>query len=472
VKLYSMAPFLWAQWGNETLLTNDAGRHIFIPQDEFHLFVENKLAKDTQVYKQLVENGFTYSGPKEIYLDRWSQEVRHYKGCLFSATQLFILVLTDACNQRCVYCQASAGRTRLGMTAETAIKTIDLAFSSPADTIMVEFQGGEPMLNPSALKAAVLHAEERRKATGKNLSMAIVTNLTNDGEDLIGWLLDRDVGISTSLDGPPCVHDRNRPMADWTGSYDKFQRGIQSYQMACTRRGKNPEIQAIQTTTRYSLPYAREIIDEYQKLGVKAVYLRPLTPLGAAANHWDIIGYTPSEYLTFYRGALAYMLELAKSGIQIREVTASTYLRRILLHEAVYHTEFRSPCGGGVGQMAIQYNGDVYTCDEGRMLATCGDTAFRLGTVDESYRKLIASPVVYALCTASCIEGLPGCCDCVFQPFCSTCPVVTYGIRKDLFEHGEGSYHCEIAKGILGLLFSLIHDADEVTMGILCQWAQ
>ena len=122
--------------------------------------------------------------------------------------------------------------------------------------------------------------------------------------------------------------------------------------------------------------------------------------------------------------------------------------------------------------MAIQYNGDVYTCDEARMLGASGDTSFKIGTVDDSYATLIASPVVHALCTASCIEGLPECCDCVYQPFCSTCPVVTFGLEKDIFSHQFESYHCKISKGIFDYLFSLIHNADSKDMEILERWAE
>jgi uncharacterized protein len=472
MQTYTLAPFFWAPWGSEMLLTNDAGRHQFLSRDDFRLLVDKQLPPSSAAYTALQDNGLIMTGSDEVFLERWAQELRRYKGCHFTATQLFILVLTDACNQQCIYCQASTGHGRNMMTVETAQKAVELAFSSPADSISIEFQGGEPTLNLAALQAAVLRAEECRKTSGKNLAMAIVTNLTNVSAEMVDWLLDHDVGVSTSLDGPPAVHNGNRPMNGTSGSYNALMEGIHLYQAACVRHGKSLTIQAIQTTTRLSLSHSAEIVNEYRKLGAEAVYLRPLTPLGFAAKNWNEIGFSPAAYLAFYRQAVRTLLGLVKEGVKIREVTASNYLRKILLHEAVYHTEFRSPCGGGIGQMAIQYNGDVYTCDEGRMLGYSGDDSFRLGTVDDSYQQLISSPVVHALCTASCLEGLPGCCDCVYQPFCATCPVVTYGLEGDIFSHRAGLYRCEITKGILDFLFSIIHDADEEEQVILRKWAQ
>ena len=469
---YNMAPFFWGKQGKNVLLTNDAGRYVFLTYDELQHFVDRSMQESSSVYAKLLADGFLFNGPKEIYLDKWATEIRQYKSCHLTATQLFILVLTDACNQCCIYCQASAGEHQHMMDIETARRSIELAFSSPADSITIEFQGGEPALNPSVLQMAVLYAEECQKTSGKNLSMAIVTNLTHGDYALLGWLLDHNVNISTSLDGPQTVHNINRAMLDHSGSYEALAKGIRLYQTMCATRGKSTRLQAIQTTTRFSLPYAAEIVSEYQEMGADALYLRPLTPLGYAAKNWAKIGYNADEYLSFYRQAVTKMLMQCRTGRIIREITAGTYLRRILCHQAVYHTEFRSPCGGGVGQMAIHYNGDVYTCDEGRMLASSGDEAFKLGTVQDSYRQLISSPVVHALCTASCIEGLPSCCECVYLPFCSTCPIVTYGLEGDIFSKQAQTYRCDIAKGILDFLFSLVESADERDIAILKDWAQ
>ena len=52
--------------------------------------------------------------------------------------------------------------------------------------------------------------------------------------------------------------------------------------------------------------------------------------------------------------------------------------------------ELRSPCGAAMGQMAYYYNGNVYTCDEGRMLAEMGNSAFCLGSaLKNDYNELM-----------------------------------------------------------------------------------
>ncbi|MVX65535.1 hypothetical protein GKZ28_17780 [Clostridium chromiireducens] len=45
-------------------------------------------------------------------------------------------------------------------------------------------------------------------------------------------------------------------------------------------------VQAIQTTSKFSIRYPKETVDEYVSLGLKTIYVRPLTPMGYAAKFW------------------------------------------------------------------------------------------------------------------------------------------------------------------------------------------
>ncbi len=96
--------------------------------------------------------------------------------------------------------------------------------------------------------------------------------------------------------------------------------------------------------------------------------------------------------------------------------------------------ELRSPCGATLGQMSYYYDGNIFTCDEGRMLYEMGDSSFLLGNVyNDSYMDMIGSDICKTLCKSSIIESLPKCNNCVYQPYCGTCPVVNYASDKDLF---------------------------------------
>ena len=74
------------------------------------------------------------------------------------------------------------------------------------------------------------------------------------------------------------------------------------------------QIGAIETTTRFSLKYPREIVHAYIDMGFESIFIRPLTPLGKAAKSWEKIGYTSEEFIGFYRQALDELIEINKKG--------------------------------------------------------------------------------------------------------------------------------------------------------------
>lgn len=254
------------------------------------------------------------------------------------------------------------------------------------------------------------------------------------------------------------------------GAYG-WQHGAALYRSLLSEARRDVTISAIQTTTRTSLSHPTDIVDEYIRHGMYQLYIRPLTPLGYAASRWDQIDYTPEEYLKFYKAVIDYMLTLNRAGTFVSEATASVYLARMLNNESVSHMEHRSPCGGAVGQMAVNFDGSIYTYDEARMLANMGDNSFYLGNVTNSYFELITSPAAHAVCTASCIESLPFCSECVYSPYCAVCPVVNYSLEGDLISHKKENYHCKIAKGIIEYLFSIIKRADPNDMETFHKWA-
>lgn len=470
--MYKLSFFNFERFAQDRfLLTNDLGRFTFLDQAAFEAMRAGKLDREAPEYALLRDQGFLYEGSAQDYVREWQHCYSATKECLLSSTQLFILALTTACNQRCAYCQAGRAREASFMSEEVCQKALDMAFQSPAAHITIEFQGGEPTLNPAALRFAVPYAKKIADAAGKQVHFALVTNLTAPDADLLEWLISEGIGISTSLDGPQWLHDRNRPLATGESTYAKWSSGLELCRKLCAKYGVSDEIGAIQTTTRASLAHPREIVEAYIAKGYHVLYVRPLTPLGCAAEEWKEIGYSAREYLRFYAALLDELLRRCMEGYFIAETTASLYLRRILRHESVGHTELRSPCGAAVGQMAINPDGQVYTCDEGRMLANMGDHAFRLGTVDDSYERLVSSPVAHAACTASCVEALPLCSGCVYSPFCSVCPVVNYSLERDLISHDPKGYKCEISKGILRLLFERLDAGTEREREILCRWA-
>lgn len=471
---YEMNYFNFKQFGDKYLLTNDTGRFIFLCNDEFQMLVNNNLSDNQELINKLISGRFIFNKHKELFVDEVLPEVRKQKNYLFGGTQLHIFILTKDCNQKCIYCQASAKDhffNDSNMSKEIAERAVDLALQAPSRNLAFEFQGGEPLLNFTVLKHIVEYTKGKNRDNQKNITFNLVSNLIALDDDMLDFLVNNKVSICTSLDGNEYLHKINRP-CDIEDYHKIIKNNISKINnISSDGDGLFGKVQAIQTTTKHSLKYAREIVDEYISLGFNSLFIRPLTPLGFAKERWNKIGYTPEEFLTFYKDILDYTIELAIEGVNISETYTTLLLKKILGNFPVNFMELRSPCGGAIGQLAYHYNGNVYTCDEGRMLSETGDDSFKLGDVfTSSYHQLIENPITKAICISSCLETIPGCQECAYNPYCGTCPIYNYVQEGSIFAIMPANYKCKINKGIMDYLFSKINENDEKVMSVFRKW--
>ena len=461
--------FNFQKFNDKVLITNDLGKYAFLTAGEFKNFIMDKLDENNECYSILKDRYFLIPDDFSSFAEETVPILRSLKQYVFTATALHIFAITNMCNMRCVYCQANTTLSHYNglMSKETGIKAIDLAMQSPAKCMTFEFQGGEPLLNFDVFKSMIERAEELNSRYKKDLQFTIVTNLIALDEEKLEYMMNHNISICTSLDGNKIVHDKNRPLFGGGASFTYVISNINRI------RSKGIEIGAIETTTRYSLQNAKEIVDTYIENGINSIFVRPLSPLGFAKENWNEIGYTPERYLAFYKEILEYIIYVNQNGIYFPEATATFFLKKILSSSSDNYMELRSPCGASIGQLSYYYNGDVFTCDEGRMIFESGDSAFRLGNVYENtYDDLINAPACKAVCAASVIETLPDCCECVYHPFCGVCPAVIYAMNNDLFSNIPNSYRCKINKGILDLLFDYLLKNDNKIIDVFFSWIE
>ncbi|MBR2744783.1 MAG: His-Xaa-Ser system radical SAM maturase HxsB [Clostridia bacterium] len=461
--MYKLNYFNFEERENNYLITNDLGKYQFLSKDNFKkLMMKEELEND--IKEQLIQKRFIYDENSEIFANKSYLEVRKQKNYIFTPTALHIIVVTKNCNFNCVYCQAGnlSQKENFNMDIDTAKRCVDIALQSPTKYITIEFQGGEPLLNFDVIKFIVKYANEN--ANGKYIEYNLVSNLTLLTDDMIQFIKDNNLIVCTSIDGNRELQNKNRPYAN-NDSYNETIKKIKQLQE------HNIPVSAIQTTTRYSLNKYKEIVDEYINLGFKDLFVRPLTQLGKADRNWEKIGYSAEEFIEFYKNILSYIIEKNKEGINISERHSCIFLKKILANEPINYMELRSPCGGAIGQMAYYYDGNVYTCDEGRMLSEMGDDSFKIGNVFENnYNDLVKSDTTKALCVSSCLECLNKCHSCVYMPFCGTCPVTNLAQENNIFSRIPENYRCKIYKGIQDTLFGYIDNSNSEDVQILKGW--
>lgn len=445
----SPAPFNWRRLPGGVLVTACMGGWARLSSEEFRLFAAGRLKKGPALARLRAAGLLRTRLDMESLSADWSDSNDYLR----RGPGLHILVLTQRCNHRCVYCQAGEVTGR-SMTAATARRAIDTAFSAPVDGLAIEFQGGEPLMNWPVLKSAVAYARAKARRTGKDLELSVVSNFSLMDAAKAAFLIENGVAVCTSLDGPAGLHDANRPYSGGS-AHASAARWIEHFRRA---RGAEPPggPSALLTVTRASLGRAREIVDEYARLGLPYVFPRPLSPMGLARRRWAEIGYSPSEFLAFYGEALRRVLELNLAGRRIKEKTAFLAVKKILGSQDNRYVDLRCPCGAGLGQLAYDWDGGVYTCDEGRMLARDGDLSFRLGSVGDGYAALIDAEPVKVCAVASSLDLQPSCARCAYRPYCGVCPAYNSSLQGGPWGNMAANGRCEIMKGTFDLLFGLL----------------
>ena len=457
--------FNFKEFEGKFLLTNDLGSHLFVSQEDFKRIIKNDIESDSQLEKHLLEKNIIYGETNLQYSSFLKHDMHRIKGHVAMSTSLHIFVVTTDCNMCCVYCQANNGATcsSLYMNKEIARKSVDVALQSPARYLNFEFQGGEPLLNFETVKFIVDYTEVHKEK--HEIKYNLVSNLTLITDEMLDFFQEHNFGISTSIDGPEMIHNANRPFQDGTGTFDKVVDSVRR------TRERGIHVGAIQTTTRETLLYPIESVRAYKELGFESIFIRPLTPLGRATHNWDKVGYSPEEFLTFYTQALDEMIQINRIERFLKEDHAAILLCKIS-GMSINYMELRSPCGASIGQLAYYADGDVFSCDEGRMLHEMGDQTFRLGSVSENtFAEIINNGVCKTVCASSILETIPSCCDCVYQPYCGTCPVVNYAHSRDIIEKVPRGYRCKIYSGMLDYLFKLMLDGNENVIEILKTWS-
>ena len=295
----------------------------------------------------------------------------------------------------------------------------------------------------------------------------IATNLALVDEEILGFCAEEQVHISTSLDGPQDLHNGNRRRP----GRDSWQQAVAGIRRVQERLGED-RVSALMTTTEASLGRAAEIIDTYAGLGLRGVFLRPVSPYGFALRGRGGANYDVGRWLEFYAAGLDRIVELNRQGVPMVEMYASIIAKKMLTNADPGYVDLTSPAGIGIGALVYNYDGDIYASDEGRMLAEMGDRTFRLGTVqDSSYADIMLSDALLNPLTESITLSAPMCATCAFEPYCGADPVFHHATMGDFTGHKALSAFCRRNMGVFTLLLRKIRD-DPYFRDLLWRWAQ
>jgi len=381
---------------NRFLVANIVGDLLLLTGEELERVISLGIRPGDGLYERAFEKLLVAGKNQRAQLQLLALRLRSRMAFLREPTALHLFVVTLRCEHSCPYCQVSrrsVDRERFDMSEEIALRAVDVALSAPARRIKIEFQGGEPLLNFELVHKIVTAAQERAPDRNKTVEFVIASNLALLTDDVLGFCRDNGILLSTSLDGPADLHNRNRPRPGGN-SHALAVAGIRRAQGVLGRSG----VSALMTTTAASLDRVEEIVDEYLRLDLGGIFLRPLSPYGFAIKTKQFTRYDGPEWLAFYERGLRYIIDVNRRGHHFPEFYASLLLKRMLSDQPIGYVDLRSPAGVGLGALVYNYDGKVFAADEGRMLTEMGDRTFEPGDLrTDDYHSLVLSDKLVSL---------------------------------------------------------------------------
>lgn len=465
---FHLLPFNFRRLSSEReLLISMLGDFVIVPSGTVQILVGKNYNKiDQELYFDLLSNHIIHDSNDVKSLELLSNRYRAKKSNVFKFAQLHIFVITLRCEHTCQYCQVSRvseNKEMFDFSKQNLFKGINLMLSSPEDDLTMEFQGGEALLAFDRIKEAIEYTKSKADVIGKRINYVICTNLAPITKEILEYCKEEKVLISCSLDGHEELHNENRKRPG-RNSYELVEKGLNlSFEIL----GRE-NVSALMTTTSLSLKHPIKIIDEYRKFGFKSVFLRPISPYGFATKNKNST-YQTVEFIDFYSKGLDYIIELNKKGEYFKETYTSILLKKMLTAYSENYVDLMSPSGLVNSVMLYDYDGKVFLSDEARMLAQMRDLTFQIGTVEDSWEKLLSSAVVDKVANAGVNDYLAGCSTCAYNIYCGADPVHHHATQKDMYGYRPDSSFCKRNMSVLDIIFNKI-DTDERVLEIFKSW--
>lgn len=305
--------------------------------------------------------------------------VRMYPG---KTCKSVTFIVTHQCNLRCSYCyQHNKGAER--MSWETAKRCVDLLFREDAegvtgyispqesDGIILEFIGGEPLLEIDLISDIVDYFRKRAVELNHRWATRYMVSMSSNGtlyhDERVRRFLARNEGrvsIGITLDGDKETHDSCRVDCDGCGSYDRAAAAFEAAKRDFGHDGTKFTVAPANVHRVFTA--CKDMIERFdlRRLHCNCVYEE---------------GWTDELAGEFYRQlkALAdWMIETGryqKTDLSIFDEKAGRPLPE---------TETKNWCGGTGKMMAFDVDGTVLPCQRYSQLSTPGRPLMRIGDVE------------------------------------------------------------------------------------------
>lgn len=409
---------------NKTILFNTLYGECFLIENNEKEAIENN------EFDSLSNNIKSLMVEKKIIIDDYIDENRifelyHNKAKFGNSNLTYTLLLTWACNLRCVYCFEGGGEEKSNSmkqeTADNILKYIkNEAKIKNSKSISIILFGGEPLINFKIGEYILEDLSKYCEENGIILVTSIITNAILMNQDIINKLVKYNCKyVQVTLDGDRVAHDERRIRKDGTGTFDEIIGALE-----LLRENKDRLYTVIRVNVdKKNVANIRDLMEylnskNLNELGIDFGIIRGSTD---ACSSYEDNCYVEEEI-----------------GELLEDLKAKANDMKFDINNRVYRKWVY--CGLNCdNNYSISPEGDVYNCWE-----HVGEEVHRIGRID-STGKLEDIQYSYFEWLTKNPLNVSECKDCVYLPCCGGgCGSISY--RKDNEYNGTG---CLKIKGVI-----------------------
>jgi uncharacterized protein len=228
-----------------------------------------------------------------------------------------LVVLNLDCNLACPYCYKNHFRGRSSMNEATADLLVETILKGPITAgreVLLDFCGGEPLLSIPLIRRIAEPLCDAAIKAGTAFSFNLFTNGTRLTRRVVEELLPFGLaGARITIDGPPDVHNRQRPFLSGTGSFGLIMSNLKD---VCGPL----KVQLRGNYTRDNYRCFPELLDILEREGITPdkVYMlkfSPVIPVVGEAGQWTFaMGCACSSEQWIVEASLYLREEILKRG--------------------------------------------------------------------------------------------------------------------------------------------------------------
>ncbi len=356
-----------------------------------------------------------------------------------------VIHLANDCNLRCLYCYANGGSYRSAadlMSREMLDCVLDVFYQEFDRIDMVQFFGGEPLLNLSVLEHACERIRRIDEERGVTTSLGIVTNGTLINDRFLDLVRKYKIVVTVSYDGVPSVNDSLRVFPDGSGTSDVVLKKIQML-----RDAVGPAVGIEVTYSKFHREAGLSVLDVYDRL---------IEQFPGAGIHIAPAGGT-GDCVFALQDSEPFPLairEAADRAARDPDARVACHMTGESLFESLQKKDappLELFCGAGTSTLSVTTRGDIYPCF---MLTDLESLRFGNVADEDVFRSPQFRETLQRLIGFSLKRNHGECRDCFINTTCNACLGQFFLNTGELFRISPGDcerYRRQTEEAIKGL---------------------